>query len=86
MQTNSCRDVEPYFGIITSLLDDIHVILWHIPYPSGSYRVCLFVQIILIERMSLVMIFFGFHHILLDATLRHIPRCREHLEVVGLCR
>ena len=60
-------------GFITSLLDDIHVILGHIPYPSGSPGLCLFVHIIIIERMSLFMIFLGCHHVLIDATLGHIP-------------
>ena len=60
-------------GFITSLLDDIHVILGHIPYLPGSSKICLFVQIIVIERMSLVMTFLGFHHVLIDATLGHIP-------------
>ena len=62
------------FGdFITSLLDDIHVILGHIPYPPGSSRICWFVHTIVIERMSLVMTFSGFHHVLIDATLGHIP-------------
>ena len=56
-----------------SQLDGIHVMLWHIPYSSGSYRVCLFVQTVLIKRMTLVMTFLGFHHILLDSILGHIP-------------
>ena len=42
---------------ISSPLD---AILGHIPYPSGSYRVCLFVQIVLIEDMSLVLRFLNF--------------------------
>ena len=60
-------------GFITSLLDDIHVILGHIPYPLGSLGICLFVHTIVIKRMSLVMTFSGFHHVLIDATLGHIP-------------
>ena len=60
-------------GFITSLLDDIHVILRHIPYPPGPSGICLFVHTIIIERMSLVMTFLGFHHVLIDVTLRHIP-------------
>ena len=60
-------------GFITSLLDDIHVILRHIPYPPRSSGICLFVHTIVIERMSLVMTFSGFHHVLIDATLGHIP-------------
>ena len=60
-------------GFITSLLDDIHVILEHIPYPPGSSGICLFVHTIIIKRMSLFMIFLGFHHVLIDATLGHIP-------------
>ena len=60
-------------GFITSLLDDMYVILGHIPYPSRSAGICLFVHTIVIERMSLVMTFSGFHHILIDATLGHIP-------------
>ena len=50
-------------GFITSLLDDMHVILGHILYSSGSSRVCLFVHTVLIERMNLVMTFFGLHHV-----------------------
>ena len=62
------------FGcFITSLLDDIHVILGHIPYPLGSSEIFLFVHIFIIERMSLVMTFLGFHHVLIDVTLGHIP-------------
>ena len=34
--------------------------------------VCLCIPIV-IERMSLVMTFSGFHHVLIDATLGHIP-------------
>ena len=60
-------------GFITSLLDDIHVILRHIPYPPGSSGICLFVHTIIIEKMSLVLTFLGFHHVLIDATLGHIP-------------
>ena len=60
-------------GFITSLLDDIHVILGHIPYPSRSSRICLFMYTDIIERMSLVMAFLGFHHFLIDDTLGHIP-------------
>ena len=60
-------------GLIMSLLDVIHVILGHILYSSGSSRVCLFVHTVLIDMMSLVMTFLGFHHVLLDATLGHIP-------------
>ena len=58
-------------GFITSLLDDIHVRLGHIPYPPRSSGICLFVHTIVIERMSIVMIFSGFHHVLIDATLGH---------------
>ena len=60
-------------GFITSLLDDMHVILGHIPYPPRSVGICSFVHTIVIERMSLVMTFSGFHHALIDATLGHIP-------------
>ena len=60
-------------GFITSLLDDIHVILGHIPYQPRASGICLFVHTIVIERMSLVMTFSGFHHVLIDATLGHIP-------------
>ena len=59
-------------GFITSLLDGIHVILGHIPYPPRSSGICLFVHTIVIERMSLVMTFSGFHYVLIDATLGHI--------------
>ena len=47
--------------------------LGHIPYPPRSAGICLFVHTIVIERMSLVMTFSGFHHALIDATLGHIP-------------
>ena len=60
-------------GFITSLLDGIHVILGHIPYPLGSSGICLFVHTIVIEMMSLVITFLEFHHVLIDATLGHIP-------------
>ena len=60
-------------GFITSLLDDIHVILGHIPYPPRSSGICLFVHTIVTKRMSLVMTFSGFHHVLIDATLGHTP-------------
>ena len=60
-------------GFITSLLDDIHVILGHIPYPPGSSGICLFVHTIVFERMSHVITFSVFHHVLIDATLGHIP-------------
>ena len=60
-------------GFITSLLDGIHVILGHIPYPPGSSEICLFVHTMVIERMSLVITFSEFHHVLIDATVRHIP-------------
>ena len=60
-------------GFITSLLDGTHVILGHILYPPGSSEICWFVHTIVIERMSLVMTFFRFHHVLIDATLGHIP-------------
>ena len=60
-------------GFITSLLDGIHVILGHIPYPPRSLGICLFMHTVIIERMSLVMTFLGFHHVLIDVTLRHIP-------------
>ena len=60
-------------GFITSLLDDMHVILGHIPYPPRLVEICLFVHTIVIERMSLVMTFSGFHHALIDATLGNIP-------------
>ena len=54
------------FGVfITSLLNGIHVILGHIPYPSGSSEICLFVHTIVIERMSLVMTFLRFYHVFL---------------------
>ena len=62
-----------FWGFITSLLDDIHVILGHIPYSPRSSEICLFVHTVIIERMSLVMTFLGFHHFLIDATLGHIP-------------
>ena len=61
------------FGRFTSLLDGIHVILGHIPYPLGSSRIYLFMHTIIIEKMSLVMTLLGFHHVLIDATLGHIP-------------
>ena len=60
-------------GFITSLLDGIHVILGHILYPLGSPGICLFVHTVIIERMSLVMTFLGFQHVLIDAILGHIP-------------
>ena len=60
-------------GFITSLLDDMHVILGHIPYPPRSPGICLFVHTIVIGRMSLVMTFSGFHHVFIDATLGHTP-------------
>ena len=60
-------------GFTTSLLDGIHVILRHNPYPPGSSRICLLVHIIVIEMMSLVMNFLGFHHVLIDAILGHMP-------------
>ena len=60
-------------GFITSLLDGIHVILGYIPYPLRSSGICLFVNTIIIERMSFLMTFLGFHHVLIDATLGHIP-------------
>ena len=44
-------------GFTTSLLNDIHVILGHNPYPPGSLGICLVVHTIVIERMSLVMKF-----------------------------
>ena len=47
-------------GFITSLLDDVHVILGHIPYSPRSARICLFVHTIVIERMSLLMKFWDF--------------------------
>ena len=47
--------------------------LGHIPYPPGSSGICLFVHTVIIERMSLVMTFFRFHHVLIDAKLGHIP-------------
>ena len=62
-----------FWGFITTLLDDIHVILGHIPYPLVSYKFYLFVQTILIEMMSFVMTFWGFHHVVLVAMLGHIP-------------
>ena len=61
-----------FWGFITSLLDDIHVILGHIPYPPRSSEICLFVHTIIIDRMSLIMTFLGFHHVLIDSTLGHI--------------
>ena len=60
-------------GCITSILDDVDVILRHILYPPRSLGICLFVHIVIIERMSLVVTFFGFHHALIDSTLGHIP-------------
>ena len=59
-------------GFITSLLDDIHVILGHIPYLPESSGICLFVHTIVIEMMILIMTFLGFHHVLIDTTLEHI--------------
>ena len=47
-------------GFITSLLDVIHVILGHNPYPLGSLGICLLMHTIVIERMSLVMRFWDF--------------------------
>ena len=44
-------------GFITSLLDNMHVILGHTPYPPRSAGICLFVHTIVIERMSLIMKF-----------------------------
>ena len=73
-------------GFITSLLDDIHVILGHIPYPLRSSGICLFVHTIVIERMSLVMTFSGFHHVLIDAILGHIPYLSGSFGCVCLCR
>ena len=67
------RHILIFGGFITSLLDDMHVILGHIPYPPRSAGICLFVHTIVIERMSLVMTFSGFHYVLIDATLGHIP-------------
>ena len=58
-------------GFITSLLDGIHIILRHIPYPPGPSGICLFVHIVIIERMSLVMTFLGFHHVLIYVTLAY---------------
>ena len=57
-------------SVDSRVTSDIHsmrcsICLRHIPYPSGSYKVCLFVQIVLIERMSLVVKFLGLHHVLL---------------------
>ena len=60
-------------GFITSLLDDIHVILGHIPYPPRSSGICLFVHTIVIEMMSHALIFWGFIMFLSDAILGHIP-------------
>ena len=69
-----CRAIFFIFGgFITSLLDDMHVILGHFPYPPRSAGICLFVHTIVIERMSLVMTFSGFHDVLIDATLGHTP-------------
>ena len=62
-----------FWGFITSLLDDIHVILRHIPYSPESSGICLFMHVVIIERMSLGITFLGFHHVLIDATLGHIP-------------
>ena len=59
-------------GFITSLLDGRHVILGHIPYSLGSSGICLFVHIVIIERMSLIMTFLGFHHVFINATLGHM--------------
>ena len=64
-------------GFTTSPLDGIHVILGHNPYFPGSSRIFLLVHIIVIERMSLIMNFLGFHHVLIDAILRHIPYLSE---------
>ena len=47
-------------GFITSLLNDIHVILGHNPYPPGSSGICLLLHTIVIERMSLVIKFWDF--------------------------
>ena len=47
-------------GFITSLLDGIHVILGHNPYPPGSSGICLLMHTIGIERISLVMKFWDF--------------------------
>ena len=47
-------------GFITSLLDVIHVILGHNPYPLGSSGICLLVHTIVIKRMSLVREFWDF--------------------------
>ena len=60
-------------GFITSLLDCKHFILGHNPYQPRSSKICLSVHKIVIERMSLVMTFLGFHHVLIDSTLGHIP-------------
>ena len=63
-------------GFITSLLDVMkppNIIPEHIPYPPGLSGICLFVHTVIIERMSLVMTFLGFHHVLIDATLGCIP-------------
>ena len=49
------------FGsFITSLLDDIHVILGHNPHPPGSSEISLLMHTIVIERMSLVIKFWDF--------------------------
>ena len=47
-------------GFITSLLDGIHVILRHNPYPPRSTGICLLMHTIVIEGMSLVMRFWDF--------------------------
>ena len=73
-------------GFITSLLDDIHVILGHIPYLPRSSGICLFVHTIVIERMSLVMTFSGFHHVLIDAILGHTPYLSGSFRCLCLCR
>ena len=54
-----------FWGFITSLMDGIYVILGHNSYPLGSSGICLLVHTIVIERMSLVMKFLGFHHVLI---------------------
>ena len=80
------RHILIFSGFITSLSDDIHVILRNNPYPPGSSKFCLFMNTIVIERMSLVMKFLGFHHVLINATLGISLIFRDRLEVVCLSR
>ena len=61
------------WGFITSLLDDIHVILGHIPYSSRSTGICLFMHAVLIKMMILVMTSMGFHHVSIGFHTRAYP-------------